>query len=512
MVADLESCERQLGTPSSALGQAGPRRSAKVIPYAVAVCVVIVAAIILGRIYFFAPHEEAITSVAVLPFQNLSADPEQEYFSDGMTEALIAELSKIKALRVISRTSVMRFKKSEKSLPEIARQLNVDAVIEGSVQRAQDDVRVTAQLVRAAPEKHLWADTYTQSYRNILVLESEIAQAIAREIQVAVTPDERERLAASRPINPAAHEAYLKGCYYLNKLTDADVRRAQKYFEESMSIDSTYALPYVGLAEVYDYYAFIYPQEATRKLAFYARKAMSIDPTNAEAYALLGDVELISWNWGAAEANFKRAIALNPSDPTAHSYYSNYLMIAGRSDEALDEALRANNLDPLSSANNTGLAYIYLNRQEYDRADSLVTEILAMDSTFAIAYGMRGRILFDRGRYDGAATQFREAVGRGDPSSITGLAAALARSGKKAEAGEMLAYGIKMWNSGYQVGTSVAAIYLAFGERDSVFVWLDKAFERREATLPWIRVGSWYDPVRSDPRYVALMRKVGLEQ
>jgi serine/threonine protein kinase len=183
----------------------------------------VVLAAVLGKTYYSKPQEKPITSIAVLPFQNLSADPEQEYFSDGTTEALIAELSKIQALRVISRTSVMRFKKSDQSLPEIAKQLNVDAVVEGSVQRVQNEVRITAQLVRAAPERHLWANTYTESYRNILVLESEIAQAIAREIRVSVTPDEKERLAASRPVNPAAHEAYLKGHFYVWRLTLPEV-------------------------------------------------------------------------------------------------------------------------------------------------------------------------------------------------------------------------------------------------------------------------------------------------
>jgi serine/threonine protein kinase/Tfp pilus assembly protein PilF len=512
MIADLESSARRLDAMSPALAADASEALRRRGRYAViGIGIVAVAALILGKLFLFGPHERPIASIAVLPFQNLSADPEQEYFSDGMTEALIAELSKIKALRVISRTSVMRFKKSERSLPEIARQLNVDAVIEGSVQRVQDDVRVTAQLVRGAPEKHLWANTYTQSYRNILALESDIARAIAREIQVTVTPDEEKRLAASHPVNPEAHEAYLKGLYYLNKVTGSDVKRAQQYFEESISIDSSYALPYVGLADVYDYFAAVNPQEAAPKMSAYAHKALSLDPTNAKAYAILADIEMYSWNWAAAEANFKRALELNPNDPTVRSYYSNFLMIVGRSDEALAQAQRACELDPLSAGLSTGLAYIHITRREYDRADSLVAEVLSMDSTFALAHQARGRILLERGQYDEAASEFREAVDRGDPSSVPGLAAALARSGKEAEARQILAYGIKMRNTGYQLGTSVAAVYLAFGERDSAFVWLDKAFERREAMLPWIRAGAWFDPIRSDPRYVALMRKVGLE-
>jgi TolB-like protein/Flp pilus assembly protein TadD len=513
MLADLEACEEKLEAEGTALQPSRPRRSAKLLPYAIAACAILAAAIILSRIYLFAPHEKPITSIAVLPFQNLSADPEQEYFSDGMTEALIAELSKIKALRVISRTSVMRFKKSEKSLPDIAKQLNVDAVVEGSVQRAQDEVRVTAQLVRATPEKHLWANTYTQSYRNILALESEVAQEIAREIRVTVTPEEKERLAASRPVNPAAHEAYLKGHFYLWKYTDADVEKAMKYLEEAIAIDSTCAPAYVDLAEAYDYFSSdMLPREFAQKVSTYARKALSIDPTIAEAYALLGDVKLIyDWDWKGAGADYRKAIALNPNDPVAHAYYCTYLSVMGMSDEALQEAIRANELNPLDLNIRVGLANTYSNRRQYDKAEALYKEIQSMDSTYALCCVGLGRMRFAQGRFDEAVSEFRKAFRLNVYPASEGLGAALARSGRTSEARTVLAQLIRQSEAGRQRQVAIAATYLALGEPDSSFYWLDKAYDLRDGALPWIRVTPIFDDLRSDPRYVALMKKMGLE-
>jgi len=515
MLAELESCRKKLESARAAFEPSRQRRSAKVLPYAIAACAILAAAIILGRIYLFAPHEEPITSIAVLPFQNLSADPEQEYFSDGTTEALIAELSKIQALRVISRTSVMRFKKSEKSLPEIARELNVDAVVEGSVQRVQDEVRVTAQLVRAAPEKHMWANTYTQSYRNILALESDIAQEIAREIRVTVTPDEKERIAASRPVNPAAHEAYLKGHFYVSKLTFPDVEKGTRYLEQAVAIDSTYALAYVDLAFAYEVGSGgikMSPREISQKVRIYARKALSIDPTIAEAYALLGGLKLAyDWDWKGAEADYRKAIALNPNSPLAHGLYSGYLNIMGRSDEALREAMRAKELDPLNVTMTVMLSNKYYYRRQYDKVEALLREVQSEDSTNTVYCLLLGRIRFGEGRFDEAASLLKKVSGAGESGVPEGVAPALARAGKTREARAVLADLIRESESGFPYQTEIAATYLALGERDSSFYWLDKAYDLRDPALPWVRVEPAFDSIRSDPRYVALMKKMGLE-
>ena len=513
MIADLESCAKKLEASGSAFAASCPKRSAKGVSLAIAACAIVVAGVILGRIYLFAPRETQITSIAVLPFQNISADPEQEYFSDGMTEALIAELSKIKALRVISRTSVMRFKKSEKSLPEIAKQLNVDAVVEGSVQRVQDDVRVTAQLVRAVPEKHLWADTYTESYRNILALESDIAQAIAREIRVTVTPEEKARLAASRPVNPAAHEAYLKGHFHLWKYTDADIEKAIQYLEHAIAIDSMYAPAYVDLGHAYDYLSVtMAPREFARKVNACARKALSIDPTLAEAYALLGDVKLMyDWDWKGAEADFKKAISLNPNDPLSRAYYAAYLSVMRKFDEALREAVRANELNPLDLSLKLMLANRHYYLRQYDKAEALYREIQGMDTSFALSHVGLGRVRSVQGRFDEAVSEYRKVLRFNIDYAIEELAPALARSGKTMEARTALAQMIRESDAGRPRQVAIADTYLALGDVDSSFYWLDKAYELRDGNLPWVRIMPVFDDLRPDARYAALMKKMNLE-
>jgi serine/threonine-protein kinase len=509
----LSSCGRMLGAAKGTIEPVRSKRRTRRLAAAGAACAIAAAAIILGRLYLFAPREKPIASIAVLPFQNISADPEQEYFSDGMTEALIAELSKIKALRVISRTSVMRFKKSEKSLPDIARQLNVDAVIEGSVQRVQDDVRVTAQLVRAAPEKHLWANTYTQSYRNILALESEIAQAIAREIRVTVTPEERERLAASRPVNPAAHEAYLKGRYYVHKWVQTDMEKGIEYLKQAVAIDSTYALAYAALAEAYDGgLASVPSREVARSVNRYAQKALSIDPTIAEAYVFLGDVKLTyDWDWEGAEANYRKALAMNPNSAVALGYYGSYLIVVGESDEALRMCIRAKELDPLDPGMGIMLANKYIYRRQYREAEEIIQEILSMDSTYVVLHALLGRIRFGEGRFDEAAAHYEKLLVYDEGLAEEGLAPALARAGRTAEARARLAGLIRKSEAGQQMQVAIAATYLALGEPDSGFMWLDRAYELRDANLPWIRLMPMFDDIRSDLRYFAIMKKLKLE-
>jgi serine/threonine-protein kinase len=513
MLADLAAVDKELEAPAAASGNR-PDHSKKRIPLAVAGCAIVAAAIILGRIFLFSPPEKPITSVAVLPFQNLSADPEQEYFSDGMTDALIAELSKIKALRVISRTSVMRFKKSEKSLPEIAKQLSVDAVVEGSIQRIRDEVRVTAQLVRAAPEKHLWANTYMRSFENILSLESDMAHEIAREIRITVTPEEKERFAASRPVNPVAYEAYLKGHYHLYKWNRADVEKGTKYLEQAIALDSTYAPAYVDLAEAHWYMsAGLSPRKLAQTMSAYARKALSIDPTMAHAYAILGDLKLTyDYDWEGAKADYRRAIAMNPNDPVAHSYYGQYLSVMGRHEEALQEVIRAKELDPLDLSIRLSLANRYLYNNECDKAEAVMQEMLSMDSTFAFTYLVLGRLREEEGRFDEAIRHIQKAGTLGEAFySEQELAPVLARSGKTEEARRMLADMIRQSEMGYQRQVVIAATYLALGERDSSFYWLDKAYELRDGDLPYVRINKRFDDIRSDQRYIAFMKQMGLE-
>ena len=304
-----------------------------------------------------------IESLAVLPLVNIANDAEQEYFVEGMTEILIAELSKIKALRVISRTSVMQYKDTRKPLSEIAAELGVDAVVEGSVLRADDRVRITVQLIEANPERNLWAEVYDRELRDILTLSSEVTQAIVQEIRATLTPEEKHRLASARPINPEAHEAYLEGRYHWNKRTAESLNKAIEYFQQAVEIDSNYALAYAGLADAYYLLPFAGdkpPREAVPKAKAAAMKALEFDESLAEAHvSLAGAAGAYDWDWLRSEMGFKRAIELNPGYATAHHWYGLYLMRLGRYDEAISEITRAQELDPLSVPINGFAATIY---------------------------------------------------------------------------------------------------------------------------------------------------------
>jgi serine/threonine-protein kinase len=484
--------------------------------YAAGSLVVLLGILFVMKIMFFKAHQEPIDSIAVLPFQNLSADPEQEYFSDGMTDALITELSKIKALRVISRTSVMRYKKTEKSLPRIAKELNVTAVIEGSVQRVQDEVRITAQLIRAAPEKHVWANGFTKNFRNILALQSEVAQAIAKEINITMTTEERQRLASARPVDPEAHEAYLKGRFFINKFTEADIRKGIAYFEQAIAKDPSFASAYTGLAEGYDNLSSVGlmpAKEAFPKIKELALKALSIDKSLAEAYTFIGDAEFTDWNWKAAEENFKRAIELDPNYVTGHAYYAFYLLLMKRHDEALSEGQRALELDPFSMIANYILTSIFWYTQQYDRAIAQAREILSIDPNSGMAYFYIGQSYLAKKMYAEAIAQYQKAIELGEFSSLSTLAAAYVLSGNVMKAREVLADPRTRNLSSSLLGV----IYAALGEKDHALELLVKAYEERELQLLVIyaspkRFLPALDSLLADPRFQALMKKAGLEK
>jgi serine/threonine protein kinase/Tfp pilus assembly protein PilF len=517
LLADLKSVRRQLESTAITTKSTSPYRGLKIHWYVYASVGILIIILILSKISFFTQTEKPITSVAVLPFQNFSKDTEQEYFSDGMTEALISELSRIKALRVISRTSIMRFKKTDKSLPEIARELGVDAIVEGSVQRVQNDVRITAQLVKAQPEQHLWANDFTRNIENILGLQREIAQAIASEIRITVTPEEQQQLASSRPVNPDAHEAYLRGRFFINKGTEADIKKGISYFEQALSKDSNYALAYAGLAEAYDYlisFGFLRWKDGFSKVESLAAKALSIDGTLAEAYAHIGDVKFINLDLKGAEENFKRAIELNPNYATGHMYYAYYLLNMKRCDEALSEGKRAVELDPVSLVANNTLAFILWFTKQNDLAISQARYILNIDSTSAYAYTIIGEVYLQERRYDDAITQFQKAIEHGDPTALFSLADAHARSGNTKKARKILSdLGNKNENPIY-----LSRIFTALHEWDRTFDLLERAYEKRDVMgLLIIRAfppGLYpdIDSVRADPRFHELMKKMGVEK
>jgi serine/threonine-protein kinase len=483
-----------------------------------AVAVIAVAAFFLGKPYLSKPNEKPITSIAVLPLQNLSPDPGQEYFSDGMTEAIIKELSQIKALRVISRTSAMRYKNTDKTIPQIARELGVDAVVEGSVLRADGDVRVTAQLIAADPERHLWAEDFTRSFENVLLLQSEVAQAIAGEIRIAVTPNERERIAQARRVDPEAHEAYLRGEYLVKKAIPADVYKGIPYLQQAIARDSTYALAYAGLAEAYDYLlglGELAPREGYPKVKAYAEKALALDPTLAEGVGLIADVKYnYDWDIKGAEEYSKRALELNPNLSDLHLNYGWFLAGQGRFDAGIAQMRLARQLDPLSVVMTQQLAQIYAFAGQYDSALVYAQRAAEIDSTFPMIHTTRCTVYLAQGAYPQAIEEAHEMISLGTISrGLRDLAVAYALSGQTEKARDTLAKLLEWMNDHYFSSVGVARVYCALGDRERVFEYLEKAYEERDDYLiqPAL-MPPWCDFIKSDPRYKELMKKVGVEQ
>jgi serine/threonine protein kinase/Tfp pilus assembly protein PilF len=482
-----------------------------------AVVIVGVLAVVLGRTYFAKSREKPITSVAVLPFQNMSADPEQEYFSDGMTEAIIKELSQIKALRVISRTSVMRYKKTEKTVPEIARELGVDAVVEGSVLKADHDIRITAQLIAAHPEKHIWAEDFTRALENILILQSEVARAIAREIKVAVTPSEQERLARARLVNPEAHEAYLKGNYFWIKSTPADWYKSIQYFQQAIDKDSTYALAYAGMAKAYDNlgsYGVLRPRDAWRKVKAYTEKALSLDASLVEGILLTADVKFC-WDWDikGAEVYYRRALELDPNLAMAHFWYGFFLTSQKRFEQGIAEMKEGLRLDPLNPDYPVDIGYGYALAGEYDSALAYVERAAEFDSTFDLVFVTRSYIYLRQGKFDEAIEEAEKGVAVGSTLALPQLALAYALSGQTDKARESIAKLTEEAEGGYPAPRYLAEAYCALGDREKVLEYLEKAYQERDYGLMMPAMwGPWCDFIKSDPRYQEIMRKVGAEK
>ena len=515
VAADLDVLREELRTATKAtLAPARRALGPRVWIGLAAVIVFVGLAFILGRPYLTKPHEKAIASLAVLPFRNMSADPGEEYFSDGMTEAIIKELSQIKALRVISRTSVMQYKDSPKTVPQIARELGVDAIVEGSVLRADNDVRITAQLIAARPEKHLWADDFTRTLENVLLLQSEVARAIAREIKVAVTPAEQERLASARVVNPEAHEAYLKGNYFWAKTTPADWYKSIQYFQQAIDIDSMYAPAYAGMAKAYDIMGSMGvqpPREAWPKVRAYTEKAMALDPTLTEGLLLIADVKFCyEWDVRGAEKYYKRAIELDPNLALAHFFYGFYLTSQGLFKEGIPEMKRALSLDPLSPVILSTISYGYEISGEYDSALTYINLATEIDSSVAMIYLRKPAIYLRQGRYAKAIEEAGKGVAKGFPLSLETLAVAYALSGHTDEARESLEKLFEWIGDSYYSPVAIAEVYCALGDREKALEYFEKGYEERDVLLVMpALMPPWCDFLKSDPRYQDIMKKVG---
>lgn len=426
-----------------------------------------------------------IHSIAVLPLENLSHDPDQEYFAEGMTDELITDLAQISALRVTSRNSVMQYKTRRLPTPRIARELNVDALVEGTVSRSGGLVRITAQLIDARSDRHLWAATYERDLRDVLGLQDEVARAIADEIEIKLTPQERARLAAHRPVSPAAHETYLRGLYELHGMTAEtsddlglqSIQRAIAFFQQALAQDPNDSLAYAGLADAYRDLStgFRAPLDVMPKAKAAAIKAIELDDSTAEAHAALGAIEFVfDWDWPSAEREFHRALDLNPSLPQAHADYAEYLLfVSGRPDESMREFQRAYALDPLLPYAHGNQAWFLFLAQRYQESITVAQRVGNDDPVMALDYAELGK------RDLAVAAADRSLASERNPAILAQIAAAYALAGKKDQARTLLARVEAQGQKRYVCGFNVAGAYAVLGDKERAFAWLNKAFLNR---------------------------------
>jgi len=433
-----------------------------------------------------------------------------------MTDELISDLGQISALRVISRTSVMAYKRARKPLGQIARELNVDAVVEGTVFRSGDQVRISAQLIEASADKHLWSQSYEGELRDTLALQSKVARAIADQIRINLNPQEQAALKNLKFVKPEAYESYLKGRYFWNKRTADGLKVALAYFSQAIDEDPKFARAYSGLADTYallgDWeYAVMPPAEALPKAKAAAIKALGLDSTLGEAHnSLAFSLDVFDWDLDSAGKEFRRAIELNPGYATAHQWYASHLIVLGRNDEAIGEMRKAESLDPLSLIIGADLADFLVIAHSYDESMRESRKTIEMDPNFALAHNQLGQAYLQKHMPKEAIAELQTAVqlSRNSPTCIANLARAYVASGKRSEAVMLLNDLKKRSNSNYSHASEIAVIYVALGDTDQAMSWLQKGYEERFNPSVLLRAG--FDPLRSDPRFADLLHRIGI--
>jgi len=479
------------------------------------VLLALIAAFAAWKLHSWNRLPSAIHSLAVLPLESLSNDASQDYFADGMTDELISDLGQIRALRVISRTSVMAYKHARKPLPQIARELNVDAIVEGTVLRSGDQVRITAQLIEAAADKHLWSQSYQGELKDTLALQNQVARAIADQIRVNLNPQEQAALKIAKVVNPAAYESYLKGRYFWNKRTPGSLKVALAYFNQAIDEDPTYAQGYSGLADTYallgDWqYAVMTPKEAFPKAKAAAIKALELDNTLSEAHnSLAFCFDAFDWDFDAAGKEFQRSIELNPGYATAHHWYAWHLSLLGQYDKSIEEMKKAKSLDPLSLIINADLAELLLIAHFYDESIIQSRKTIEMDPNFALAHNQLAQAYLQKHMNGEAIAELQKAVelSAGTPTFIANLARAYAASGRTSDAVKLLSELKNHSNGGYSDAAEVSMVYAALGDKDQAMRWLEIGYEQR--FNPGVLQRPGFDPLRSNPRFQDLIRRIG---
>lgn len=492
-----------------------PRRTLALLAVAAVVVVTLTLAVARWHRELVGRAASPIRSLAVLPLENLSGDPSQDYFVDGITDELITDLAQLGALRVVSHTSVMRYKGARKALPEIARELKVDAVVEGSVSRVGDEVRIRAQLVRVATDTHLWAQSYEGSVKEVLTLQSRVAAAIARAIQVELTPAQQARLTSNRPVDPTAREAYLKGRYQWRQRTAESLKQSIDCFEQAIQKDPSYAEGYAGLADAYTVMV-ANDQMPTRvgmpQAEAAAQKALSLDEALAEPHTSLAFVKFnFDRDPPGAEHEFRTALELDPGYATAHHWYGVMLMWLGRFEQASQEIQRAHDLDPFSPGITAALALNYYFSRHYEESLALTRELLAAYPTFYIVHTVLALNQAKKGTTQAAIFEFEKSLAlERHPYTLMWLGNLYGVSGRQQQALEIIHELARRSGPNQAYAYPTAVIWAGLGENDKALDWLDKAFEERESDLVMLKVEPSFDRLRPNPRFQRLMRRLGL--
>jgi TolB-like protein/DNA-binding winged helix-turn-helix (wHTH) protein len=507
------------GVPESETPEAVPRHRFRGMIYVLSAMVPVLALLIATPALWKKLHRagpEPIHSLAVLPLQNLSGDPAQDYFADGMTEALITDLAKIPGLKVISRTSIMQFKGSHERLPKIAQELRVDGIVEGSVLRSGDRVRITAQFVRAATDQHIWAESYERSFSDLVALEDEVSRSIAVQVRREIAPLAPQRLATSAAADPQARENYLKGRFFWNLRTEAGYLKAIDYFQAAINEDPQYAQAYAGSADAYALLGSLLNSKiretAMPKAKEMALTALKLDDTLADAHTSLAFVEMhYEWKFQEAEQEFRRAIDLNPNYSIAHQWYAFDLAAMARMDEAVAEIERARQTDPLSAIINTDEAEILYWARRYDPAVLQARSTIEMDPNFAHAHRVLERIYGDKHMFPEAIAEGQRAVALSgnDTWMLIELASTYALAGRKAEMQDCLVRAANASPDGVLLDEG-AEIYVALGEVDRAFKAMEVAYRRREGGIILLNADPRLDSLKSDPRFQQLLERIGL--